>query len=91
MLLTSVVLGVGLVVLFSVCVYSLSQFRRVGATVAVRATNAVVMTARSPRSRRPWCGVSTSSSTSSLDHERDASAPPQRSLAEIVATVPLWL
>ena len=32
-------------VLFSVCVYSLSQFRRVGATVAVRATNAVVMTA----------------------------------------------
>ena len=45
MLLTSVVLGAGLVVLFSVCVYSLSQFRRVGATVAVRATNAVVMTA----------------------------------------------
>ena len=44
-LLTSVVLGVGIVVLFSVCVYSLSQFRRVGATVAVRATNAVVMTA----------------------------------------------
>ena len=43
-LLTSVVLGVGIVVLFSVCVYSLSQFRRVGATVAVRATNAVVMT-----------------------------------------------
>jgi len=44
-LLTSVVLGVGVVVLFSVCVYSLSQSRRVGATVAVRATNAVVMTA----------------------------------------------
>jgi hypothetical protein len=44
-LLTSVVLGVGIVVLFSVCVHSLSQFRRVGATVAVRATNAVVMTA----------------------------------------------
>jgi hypothetical protein len=44
-LLTSVVLGVGIVVLFSVSVYSLSQFRRVGATVAVRATNAVVMTA----------------------------------------------
>ena len=43
-LLTSVVLGVGIVVLFSVCVHSLSQFRRVGATVAVRATNAVVMT-----------------------------------------------
>jgi hypothetical protein len=44
-LLTSVVLGVGIVVLFSVCVHSLSQFRRSGATVAVRATNAVVMTA----------------------------------------------
>ena len=44
-LLTSVVLGVGVVVLFSVCVFSLSQFRRVGATIAVRATNAVVMTA----------------------------------------------
>ena len=43
-LLTSVVLGVGIVVLFSVCVYSLSQFRRAGATVAVRATNAVAMT-----------------------------------------------
>lgn len=44
-LLTSLVLGVGIVVLFSVCVYSLSQFRRSGATVVVRATNAIVMTA----------------------------------------------
>ena len=31
-LLTSLVLGVGIVVLFSACVYSLSQFRRSGAT-----------------------------------------------------------
>jgi hypothetical protein len=43
-LLTSLVLGVGVVVLFSVCVFSLSQFRRSGATVAVRTTNALIMT-----------------------------------------------
>ena len=44
-LLTSLVLGVGVVVLFSVCVHSLSQFRRSGTTIAVRTTNALLMAA----------------------------------------------
>ena len=44
-LLTSLVLGVGIVVLFSVCVVSLSQFRRNEASVAVRSSNALIMAA----------------------------------------------
>jgi hypothetical protein len=38
--LTSLALGIGLVVLFSVGVYSLSVFRRPDATVALRSANA---------------------------------------------------
>ncbi len=43
-LLTSVVTGVGIVVLFSVCVYSLAVFRRTGSSVSVRTLNGLIMT-----------------------------------------------
>jgi hypothetical protein len=42
-LVTSVVLGIGLVVIFSVGVYSLSVFRRPGATMVSRSTNAALL------------------------------------------------
>jgi hypothetical protein len=42
-LVTSVVLGVGLVVIFSVGVYSLSVFRRPGAAMVSRSANAALL------------------------------------------------
>lgn len=40
---TSVALGIGLVVIFSVGVYSLSVFRRQDATIAMRSANALLV------------------------------------------------